>query len=73
MIKYKNKKTDFELAPKEVAEYACKLIIFCNMNKHSRQAKKLRKQLSKLENTLAEGKFRNNKIAKITTFTITKK
>lgn len=57
MINYKNKKTKYRLTAKEVAEMACKLIIFCNMNPQSGKAQTLKNQLCELEGALEIGNF----------------
>ena len=59
MIAFKNNHTQFKITPKEVTEHACMLIIFCRMNHGSKQAKRLKKQLIKLEDALAKGKFKS--------------
>lgn len=57
-INYTNSKTNYQLTESQVNEASCKLMVFCKMNGRSRQAKKLRKQLKKLEKAVIKGKFK---------------
>jgi hypothetical protein len=49
----------FEITQKEVNRLVCRLIALCRINPYSKQARKLKKHLERLEKAVAKGKFKN--------------
>lgn len=49
----------FEITQNEINRDVCRLIALCRINPTSKHAKKLKKQLERLEKAVAKGKFKN--------------
>jgi hypothetical protein len=58
MIKYQNAKTTYTTDEKEINQAISLLIIFCGINSHSEQAKKLKKHLEEIETAIHKGDFK---------------
>ncbi len=59
MINYTNPETDYAMEEKDVNECLSKLVIFCEMNRHSDQASKLKNKLIAMEEAVNSGRFKN--------------